>query len=133
MEIHLTFRHLEATDGLKPYTEETAEKLKKYLIDPVKLNIVFSVDRFVHKVDTVLFEKNKIFKAQGTTNDMYSSIDQAMHNLEQQLKRHKEKMKNHKNYFKTPEALLEEANSIQDEQHLSIERTRNRSRRKKVA
>ena len=134
MDIHLTFRHLEATDGLKAYTEEKAEKLLKYLLKPSKMNVVFSMERFVHKVDITLFEKNHTFKAEGETNDMYASVDQAIHNMEQQLRRYKEKIKNHKNHFKTPEALLEEANSLHDEQSLSVERVTNRvATKKKVA
>lgn len=134
MDIHLTFRHLEATDGLKAYIEQKAEKLLKYLVKPLKMNVVFSMERFVHKVDITLFEKNHIFKAQGATNDMYASMDEAIHNIEQQLRRYKEKIKNHKNYFKTPEALLEEAHSLHDEKSLSVERLTNRvATKKKVA
>ncbi len=134
MDIHLTFRHLEATDGLKAYIEEKADKLLKYLLKPSKMNVTFSMERFVHKVDITLFEKNHTFKAQGSTNDMYASIDEAIHNLEQQLRRYKEKIKGHKNYFKTPEALLEEAHSLHDEKSLSVERLTNRvATKKKIA
>lgn len=134
MDIHLTFRHLEATDGLKAYTEEKAQKLLKYLLKPLKMNVIFSTERFVHKVDITLFEKNHIFKAGGETNDMYASIDQAIHNLEQQLRRYKEKIKNHKNYFKTPESFLDEAHSLHDEKSLSMERLNNRvAIKKKIA
>ena len=89
MDIHLTFRHLEATEGLKAYIEEKADKLLKYLFRPSKMNVTFSMERFMHKVDITLFEKNHIFKAQGSTSDMYASIDEDIHNLEQQLRRYK--------------------------------------------
>lgn len=125
MDIHLTFRHMEPTEGLKTYTEQKAEKLLKYLLKPTKLNVVFSLIRFVHHVDLTLFEKQHIFKAKGVTNDMYASLDQAMHNLEEQLKRYKDRIKGHKNFFKTEEGKLREAADLFD-QRLSRERISNR-------
>lgn len=106
MDLHLIFRHLEATDGLKTYTEEKIEKLNKYLMNPSKMNVIFSLERFLHKVDITLFEKNHIFKSQGSSNDMYASIDEAIHNLEEQLRRHKEKLKNHKDFKQSAESKL---------------------------
>lgn len=106
MDLHLIFRHMEGTDGLKTYTGEKVEKLKKYLVKPSKMNIIFSLERFIHKVDITLFEKDHIFKSQGASNDMYASIDEAIHNLEEQLRRHKEKLKNHKNFKLTNESKL---------------------------
>ena len=125
MDTHFIFRHLEPTEGLKTYIQQKADKLNKYLMKPSKMNIVVSMERFIHRVDLTLFEKDHIFKAQGSTNDMYASIDQAMNGLEEQLKRYKEKKKSHKNYFKSDECRLIEAATLFDER-LSKERTSNR-------
>ncbi len=126
MDTHFIFRHLKITDALKTYIQEKADKLNKYLMKPSRMNIIVSMERFIHRVDLTLFEKDHIFKAHGSTNDMYASIDQAMHGLEQQLKRYKEKKKFHKNYFKSDECRLIEAANIFD-QRLSKERTSNRA------
>ena len=139
MDIRMTFRHIEATDGIRAHAEDKLEKLKKYLIPASKISLIFSMERFVHCVDVTLFEKKHIFKAQARTNDMYASIDQVMHVLEKQLQRRKGKTSHHKNYFKSPEGLLTEAHDLFD-QRLSRERStnrawkkENRSLRKKVA
>lgn len=130
MDIHITFRHMDPTEGLKTYVQHKVEKLDKYLLKAHKLNIIFSVERFVHRVDLTLFEKKHVFKAHGLTNDMYASVDQAMHNLELQLKRYKDKIKFHKNWFKTDECHLLEAADVFDER-LSKERVSRRAWKKK--
>lgn len=108
MDIHIVFRHMEGSESLKTYTEEKAKKLEKYFIKATKMNVVFSLEKFVHKTDIVLFEKDHVFKAEGMANDMYISLDQAMHGLEEQLKRYKEKVVHHKDPSKSQEALLQE-------------------------
>lgn len=95
MDVFIAFRHLEGTEGIKQYTQEKAEKLVKYLLEPSKMHVTFSLEKYRHRVDITLFEKQQMFKAQGITNDMYASIDAALHNLEEQLKKHKEKIKRH--------------------------------------
>jgi putative sigma-54 modulation protein len=100
MDVFITVRHLEGTEGIRQYTEQKAEKLKKYLLEPANLHVTFSLERYRHRVDIVLSEKRHLLKAQGITNNMYASIDAAMHNLEEQLKKYKEKIKGH-HFLKT--------------------------------
>lgn len=127
MDTHVTFRHVEPTEAIKRYVEDKAQKLEKYLLQgSSRLNIIFSMDRFMHRVDLTLFEKQHVFKAEGATNDMYASVDLAMHELEQQLRKFKEKVKKHKNVFTTDEAKLSEAADVFD-QRLTRVRQKHRS------
>ena len=138
MDIHMTFRHMAATEGIRQYAIKKIEKLEKYLLKPSGLKLVFSMERYIHRVDFTLVENKHLFKAQGLTNDMYASVDQAVHSMEEQLKRFKEKKKNHKNYFKTDESKLTDAASVFDlrlvreRQHRRVWKKKNIDLRKKV-
>jgi len=141
MEIYMTFRHMEPTTGIRVYIEKKAALLTKYIRKAERMNVVFSLERYVHCVDITLYEKKHVFRAEGMTTDMYASIDQVMHNLEEQLKRYRERIKHHKNYFKSPEGRLNEAHDMFD-RRLQRERqtkrawkskNRGRSKMKKAA
>lgn len=87
MEISCTFRHMEPSAELRSYIEEKIYKVKKYFDSPVETHIVLKVEKFRHIADmTLSIDGNKI-KAVEQTGDMYSSIDQAMDNVEEQLRR----------------------------------------------
>jgi putative sigma-54 modulation protein len=87
MEISCTFRHMEPSDELRFYIEEKVFKLKKYFDSPVEAYIVLRVEKFRHIVDMTLSSDGNKIKAVEQTGDMYSSIDQAMDKLEEQLRR----------------------------------------------
>lgn len=97
MQFSLTFRHMDATDALKSYTEERLQRITKYFPDPISCNVVLSANRFNHRVDVSLKLHNG-FKVAGheETENMYSSIDLVAAKLERQVRRYKDKLKSHK-------------------------------------
>jgi len=87
MEISFTFRHMEPSTELRSYVEEKVYKVKKYFDSPVEAHIVLKIEKFRHIADmTLSIDGNKI-KAVDESGDMYSSIDQAMDKIEEQLRR----------------------------------------------
>ena len=87
MEISFTFRHMEPSTELRSYVEEKVYKVKKYFDSPVEAHIVLKIEKFRHIADmTLSIDGNKI-KAVDESSDMYSSIDQAMDKIEEQLRR----------------------------------------------
>jgi len=87
MEISFTFRHMEPSTELRSYVEEKVYKVKKYFDSPVEAHIVLKIEKFRHIADmTLSIDGNKI-KAVDESDDMYSSIDQAMDKIEEQLRR----------------------------------------------
>ena len=97
MQFSLTFRHMDATDALKNYTEDRLQRIKKYFPDPISCNVVLSANRFNHRVDVTLKLHNG-FQVAGheTTENMYSSIDLVAAKLERQVRKYKDKLRNHK-------------------------------------
>jgi len=87
MEISFTFRHMEPSTELRSYVEEKVYRVKKYFDSPVEAHIVLKIEKFRHVADmTISVDGNKI-KAVDESGDMYSSIDQAMDKIEEQLRR----------------------------------------------
>ena len=97
MQFSLTFRHMDATDALKNYTEERLQRIKKYFPDPISCNVVLSASPLRHRVDVTLKLHNG-FSVAGheTTENMYSSIDLVAAKIERQVRRYKDKLRKHK-------------------------------------
>ncbi len=87
MEISVTFRHMEPSTELKSYVEEKVYKVKRYVDSPVEAHIVLRVEKFRHIADMTLSIDGNRIKAVEQTGDMYSSIDQMMDKIEEQLRR----------------------------------------------
>jgi putative sigma-54 modulation protein len=106
MQLSLTFRHVDATDALKSYTEERMQRIKKYFPDPISCNVVLSANRFNHRVDVSLKLHNGFHLAgHETTENMYSSIDLVAAKIERQVRKYKDKLKHHKGRDSRPMSM----------------------------
>lgn len=106
MQVHVTFRHVESTEALKKHVEDKLIKLKKYLPDPALAHVILSVEKFRHQCEVVLTSSHFRATAVETSENMYTSIDMAIHKLEGQARKHKEIVKEHKNHLSTHEASV---------------------------
>lgn len=98
MQLHVTFRHMDATDALKEYAQDKIDKIKKYFPDPIKAHIVLSVDRgYDHTAEvTITLHNGIVIRGEETTENMYSSLDLVSAKIERQTRRYKEKIQKHK-------------------------------------
>jgi putative sigma-54 modulation protein len=99
MQLSTTFRHMDASQAVREYSEEKLEKLRKYFHkDPIAAHAVFSVERgFNHVADiNITLPSGLVINAKETTEDMYSSIDLAVARIERQVRKWKEKIRDHK-------------------------------------
>jgi len=78
---------MEPSTELKSYVEEKVYKVKRYVDSPVEAHIVLRVEKFRHIADMTLSIDGNRIKAVEQTGDMYSSIDQMMDKIEEQLRR----------------------------------------------
>ena len=96
MDATFTFRKTEATDALKSRTLTKLSKLNKYLSKPVQPHVIFNIEGFQHTVE-IAFQFNGVrYFSKGESNDMYTSLDDAIKKIEEQLRRNKERLKGHK-------------------------------------
>lgn len=96
MQITTTFRHMEPSDALKGYAEEKLEKVKKYIDEPIVVQVFLTVEKIRHMADVTISAKGMTIKASENSNDMYASLGAVADKIERQLLRFKERIKAHK-------------------------------------
>jgi putative sigma-54 modulation protein len=97
MQFSLTFRKMDATDAIKQYVEEKVKKIKRFFPDPINAHVVLSLERYKHRADlNITLHNGLLLKGQESSDDMYSSIDQAVAKIEKQVRRYKDKIRSHK-------------------------------------
>jgi putative sigma-54 modulation protein len=96
MHVTVTFRHIDSSDPLKEYATDKTDRLEKYLLDPVEVHWVLSVEKIRHTAAATVTANGLRIKAQEeTTTDLYAAIDAVLDKLEVQVRKHKEKVKDH--------------------------------------
>ena len=96
MVTHMTFRHMEATNAIKEYTENKLEKVKKFVQEPLDAHVVFSKERFQYLVEINLSGNKIDIHAEDRNEDLYAAIDLVMDKIEKQLRRLRDKKKQKK-------------------------------------
>ena len=96
MQITTTFRHMEPSEALKSYAEEKLERVKKYIDEPIVVQVFLTVEKIRHMAEVTINAKGITIKAAEETNDMYASVDAVSDKIERQLRRFKERIKAHK-------------------------------------
>lgn len=96
LETTFTFRNMDPTDALRDHSLEKLEKLDKFLIKPLSAHIIFNIDGAMHMAEITLNVKGGRLIGHGTSNDMYTSIDEAVDRIKKQLARKRDRVKGHK-------------------------------------
>jgi putative sigma-54 modulation protein len=91
MQISVTFRHIEPSAPLRVYAEDKLSRIKKFLEEPIEAHVVLKVEKFRHIAEVTIDAPSLHVKGLEETEDMYSSIDLLMDNLESQVKKGKDK------------------------------------------
>ena len=109
MQITTTFRHMEPSEALKSYAEEKLERVKKYIDEPVVVQVFLTVEKIRHSAEVTITAKGITIKAAEETNDMYASVDAVSDKIERQLRRFKERIKAHKPSSDTRERQVQKS------------------------
>jgi putative sigma-54 modulation protein len=96
MQVMVTFRHVEPTDGLRQHAEEKIQRMRKFLRRPIEAHVTLSVIKHRHVAEVQLSADHLNLTATEETGDLYSAIDLATTKLERQIKKHVAKNKEHK-------------------------------------
>lgn len=97
MQISLTFRNTESTEGFKEYVTKKLSKLEKYVEKPVEAKVVLSVEKHRNIAEVnMIMTKGATVNAKEESSEMIPAIDAVVDKLERQLKKHKEKLRNRK-------------------------------------
>ncbi len=92
MNINITGRNIELTDGLKSAVEEKLSKLEKFFTPDTQCNVTLSVEKERQKIEVTIPVKGNIIRSEQVSNDMYVSIDLVLEVLERQLRKYRTKL-----------------------------------------
>jgi putative sigma-54 modulation protein len=93
MQVAVTFRHMEADEGVKAYVKGKVQKLQKYIANPREVHVVLSVEKFRHIAEITIVGDGGTFNSQGRDNDLYAAIDQMVEKMERQIRERREKVR----------------------------------------
>src|SRR5512137_2585750 len=96
MQVNITFRHLEPTEGLKAHVKDKVAHIQRYVDRPSEAHAVLHLENLQHHAEITMKAGPFSVRGRGKSEDMYASIDAAADKIERQLKKHKERVRNHK-------------------------------------
>lgn len=112
MNIRMTGKNLDLTDGLKARIEEKMSKLDRYFNNDIDAQVTLKVQKLDQIAEITIPIKGTILRTEVKDKDMYNSIDIAVEKLEIQLKKYRSKLKNkHRDDGIFAKSYLEEADS----------------------
>ena len=92
MNINITGRNIDLTEGIKSAITEKLSRLEKYFTPDTLVNTTLSVEKERQKIEVTIPMKGNILRAEQVSDDMYVTIDLIVDVIERQLKKHKNKM-----------------------------------------
>lgn len=130
----VTGRHVAVTDAMKSYALDKLSKLDKFHDRIIDVNVTMDRQRADHRIDIRMKVNNISVSSHAVTDDMYASIDQAVHKLQTQLRRYKSRIQDHQTHagkvvqmavqvVRAPgEAIVQEVNDeIEEENQRSMD------------
>jgi putative sigma-54 modulation protein len=92
MKVEITGRHIEITPAIRTYVQKKLGKFTRILGDDINFHVVIGVEKERQNVEILL--KSRLFElaGKGSSNDLYSSVIQAIEKLERQALKQKGKM-----------------------------------------
>jgi putative sigma-54 modulation protein len=95
MQVHITGRHVDITDGIR---EHVYNKVERTLVDFPRVEdvrIILELQKLLHSAEVLVQGKNIHVEGKSSSENMYTSIDEALDKAERQLRKLREKMQNH--------------------------------------
>lgn len=97
MNVSVTFRHLDASDGLRNHVvDKINSHLKKYMDDTASAHVVLSTEKHDHRADIQISSHGMLMRGKEDSADLYHSIDRAVEKIEKQIRRYKDRLSGHK-------------------------------------
>jgi len=93
MQIAVTFRHMEADEGVRGYVRGKVQRLQKYIENPREVHVVLSAEKFRHKAEITIIGEGVALNSQGRNSDLYAAIDQMVEKIERQVRERREKVR----------------------------------------
>ena len=92
MQVEISGRHVEVSDGMDKHIRRHLEKLSRYADYVQHVEAIVAFDSGNHKMELVAKCPRATLVAEASSHDMYGSIDQAFAKLEHQIARYHDKL-----------------------------------------
>ena len=92
MNLVISGKNIDITEGLRSAIEEKIGKLERYFNDSTEVHVTLSTEKERQKIEVTIPVKGTIIRAEQESNDMYVSIDLVEEIIERQLKKYKNKI-----------------------------------------
>ena len=92
MNITISGKNIEITEGLKNAINEKLGKLERYFTPDTNVIVTLSVEKERQKIEVTIPVKGNIIRSEQVSNDMYVSIDLVEEVIERQLRKYKNKI-----------------------------------------
>lgn len=123
MNIIITGKNIDITEGLKEAVNDKIGKLAKYFSDDTTAKVTLSVEKDRQKIEVTIPVKGNIIRSEQVSSDMYVSIDLVQEIIERQLKKYKNKLVDKKqNAVSFSQAFIER--EVEEEEEIRIVRTK---------
>ncbi len=123
MNLVISGKNLDITEGLRSAVEEKISKLERYFTDSTEVHVTLSTEKNRQKIEVTIPMKGSIIRAEEVSSDMYVSIDLVEEVIERQLRKYKNKLIDKaQNAAQLSRAFIEEDDY--DEEQISIIRSK---------
>jgi putative sigma-54 modulation protein len=92
MNIIISGKNMEVTDGLRNDITKKLNKLERYFTPDTEVIVTLSVEKERQKIEVTIPVKGRIIRSEQVSNDMYVSIDLVEEVIERQLRKYKNKI-----------------------------------------
>lgn len=96
MQLTITGRHIDITEGLETHIKEKMNKIKKHFDQVININVILEVVKNVQSAEAKLHISGSDLFAKVEDDDMYGAIDKMVKKLDSQVIKHKEKHNSHR-------------------------------------
>lgn len=85
MDLKISFRHLDHSDGIEEKIKEKASRLSKYFHGHFNVDWTCDMDGDVHKSEVHVIGDHLSLHASSKKDNMYKTIDDALEKIEKQM------------------------------------------------
>ncbi len=123
MNLVISGKNIDITEGLRSAVEEKIGKLERYFNEDTDVHVTMSTEKNRQKIEVTIPMKGSIIRAEETSTDMYVSIDLVEEVIERQLRKYKNKLIDKaQNAVQLSKAFIEE--DVYEDEEIEIIRSK---------
>jgi putative sigma-54 modulation protein len=92
MQVHITGRHVEITDGIRDHIYGKVDRTLADFPHVEDVRIVLDLQKREHFTEVLVQGKNMHVEGKSSTENMYTSIDEALDKAEHQMRKLRQKV-----------------------------------------